>query len=47
LLTPDIEAGNILYKSFTYIGGASVAAVILGATAPLSLLQERILKKAR
>ena len=37
LLAPDIEAGNILYKCFTYIGGATVAAVILGAAAPIVL----------
>lgn len=37
LLAPDIEAANLLYKSFTYIGGAVVAAVILGAAAPIVL----------
>jgi phosphate butyryltransferase len=37
LFAPDIEAANVLYKSFTYIGGAVVAAVILGAAAPIVL----------
>ncbi|MGA2298988.1 MAG: bifunctional enoyl-CoA hydratase/phosphate acetyltransferase [FCB group bacterium] len=37
LLAPDIEAGNILYKSLTYFGGATVAALILGATVPIVL----------
>ncbi len=37
LLVPNIEAGNILYKSFTYFGNAVVAAIILGATAPIVL----------
>jgi phosphate butyryltransferase len=37
IVTPDIEAGNVLYKSFTYFGGATVAAVILGATVPIVL----------
>lgn len=47
LLTPDIEAGNILYKSFTYIGGASVAAVILGATAPIVLTSRADTEKSK
>ncbi len=37
LVSPDIESGNILYKSFTYFGNALVAAVILGATVPVVL----------
>ena len=37
LVTPDIESGNVLYKSFTYIGKATVAAVILGAIVPIVL----------
>ncbi len=36
LLMPNIEAGNILYKSFAYTGG-KLAAVILGAKAPIVL----------
>ena len=37
LLVPDIEAGNILYKSLTYLAGSSVAAMILGAAVPIVL----------
>lgn len=37
IVTPDIEAGNVLYKSLTYFGGATVAAVILGASVPVVL----------
>ncbi|MDQ1265283.1 MAG: Phosphate butyryltransferase [Bacteroidota bacterium] len=37
LLTPNIESGNMLYKSFTYFAGATVAAVILGALVPVVL----------
>ncbi|MCX7879268.1 MAG: bifunctional enoyl-CoA hydratase/phosphate acetyltransferase [Ignavibacteria bacterium] len=37
LVAPDIETGNALYKSFTYFAGGIVAAVILGATAPIVL----------
>ncbi len=36
LMLPNIEAGNVLYKSFAYTGG-KLAAVILGATAPIVL----------
>lgn len=37
ILTPDIEAGNILYKSLNFLGGATAAAVIMGATVPVVL----------
>ena len=37
LLTPDIESGNILYKSLTYFANATVAAIILGASVPIVL----------
>lgn len=36
LVMPNIEAGNVLYKSFAY-GGAKLAAVILGASVPVVL----------
>lgn len=37
LLVPNIEAGNILYKSLVYFAGAKVGAVIVGAKAPIVL----------
>jgi len=37
LLMPDIEVGNVLYKSLIFFAHAGVAAVILGATAPIVL----------
>lgn len=37
LLMPDIEVGNVLYKSLVFFADAKVAAVILGATAPIVL----------
>lgn len=37
LLVPNIEAGNILYKSLVYFARAKVGAVILGAKAPIVL----------
>lgn len=36
LVMPNIEAGNVLYKSFAF-GGAKLAAVILGASVPIVL----------
>jgi len=36
LLMPNIETGNVLYKSFSF-SGAKLAAVILGAKAPIVL----------
>lgn len=37
IFAPNIEVANALYKSFTYFGGATVAAIILGATVPIVL----------
>jgi len=37
LLVPYIEVGNVLYKSIMYFAGASVAAIVVGATAPVVL----------
>ncbi|SDF49956.1 phosphate butyryltransferase [Sporomusa acidovorans] len=35
LVTPDIEAGNILGKSLVYLAGAKLAGLILGAAKPV------------
>ena len=37
LLMPDIEVGNVLYKSLVFFAKAKVAGVILGASAPIVL----------
>lgn len=37
LLTPDINAGNVLYKSINFLAKAKAAAVICGAAAPIVL----------
>jgi phosphate butyryltransferase len=37
LIVPDIEAGNIFYKSLTCLGGAKTAGLILGTRAPVIL----------
>ena len=48
LLMPDLNSGNMLYKSFNYIGGGDCAGLVLGATVPIVLtsradsLQSRI-----
>ena len=37
LVAPDIEAGNILYKSLVDLGGAKGAGIVMGAAAPIVL----------
>lgn len=37
LLVPDIEAGNILAKAFSFLAGGRVAGVLVGAAAPVVL----------
>ncbi|PZX10969.1 phosphate butyryltransferase [Breznakibacter xylanolyticus] len=37
LLMPDIEVGNVLYKSLVFFAKARVASVVLGASAPIVL----------
>ena len=37
LCAPDIEAGNILYKALTQLAGATVAAMVIGTSAPVVL----------
>lgn len=35
LLVPDLNAGNMLYKSFVYVGGGDCAGLVLGARVPV------------
>lgn len=37
LVVPGLEAGNILYKSLVYLGGAIAAGVVMGAKVPVIL----------
>lgn len=37
MLMPDLNAGNMLYKSFNYVGGGDCAGLVLGATVPIVL----------
>jgi len=37
ILTPDINCGNVLYKTLGFLGGATSAAVLMGAKVPIVL----------
>ena len=37
LVTPDLNSGNMLYKSLNFLGGAFVAAIVAGASVPVVL----------
>ena len=37
MLMPDLNAGNMLYKSFVYVGGGECAGLVLGAQVPVVL----------
>ena len=37
LVVPDLNAGNILYKSFVHVGGGECAGVVLGTRTPIVL----------
>jgi phosphate butyryltransferase len=37
LIMPNIEVGNVLYKTLVFFGNSKVASVILGASAPVVL----------
>ncbi|PEQ13785.1 enoyl-CoA hydratase [Novosphingobium sp. PC22D] len=37
LLVPDLEAGNMLAKQLTFLGGADAAGIVLGARVPIVL----------
>jgi len=37
ILTPDLNSGNILYKSLIFLGNSISAAIIMGATSPVVL----------
>lgn len=37
LLVPDIEAGNVLAKSFSFLAGGTMAGIVVGSKAPIVL----------
>jgi len=47
LIAPDIEAGNILYKAYGFSANAILAAVILGAKAPIVLTSRSDTEEAK
>lgn len=47
ILCPDINVGNVLYKSLNFTGGAVSAAVIMGAAAPIVLTSRADSDKAK
>lgn len=47
LMVPNLDVGNILYKSFIYVGGGECAGVILGAKVPVILTSRSDSRRAR
>jgi phosphotransacetylase len=47
LVVPDIEAGNMLVKQMTFLGGADSAGVVLGARVPIILTSRADSVRAR
>ncbi|MCD6350566.1 MAG: bifunctional enoyl-CoA hydratase/phosphate acetyltransferase [Armatimonadetes bacterium] len=47
LLMPDIEAGNIMAKTFAFLGGGRVAGVLVGASVPIVLTSRADTAQAR
>ena len=47
ILTPDINGGNILYKSLNFLGGATAGAVIMGAMVPIVLTSRSDSEKSK
>ena len=47
LVAPDLMAGNILAKQFTFLGGAHAAGVVLGARVPIILTSRADSEAAR
>ncbi len=47
ILVPNLEVGNVLFKSLVYLAGAQVAGVVLGASVPIILTSRADGAKAR
>jgi phosphate acetyltransferase len=47
LMVPNLDVGNILYKSFIYIGRGECAGIILGAKVPVILTSRSDSRRAR
>jgi phosphate butyryltransferase len=47
ILAPNIDGANILYKSMNFLGGATAAAVIMGAAVPIVLTSRGDTEKSK
>jgi len=47
LVVPDIEAGNMLAKQLSFLGGAEAAGIVLGARVPIMLTSRADSERAR
>ncbi|MCX7954540.1 MAG: bifunctional enoyl-CoA hydratase/phosphate acetyltransferase [Bacteroidales bacterium] len=47
ILCPDIEAGNIMYKTMGFLGGCTSAAIIVGAKVPIVLTSRADTEKSK
>jgi len=47
ILAPNIDGANILYKSLNFLGGATAAAVIMGAKVPIVLTSRGDTEKSK
>lgn len=47
IVTPEINSGNVLYKSMNFLGGAVSAAVIMGAWVPIVLTSRSDSEKSK
>ena len=47
LIVPDIEAGNMLAKQLTFLGGAEAAGIVLGARVPVILTSRADSERSR
>jgi len=47
MMADSIDVGNVLYKSMNFIGGAKVAAVLMGATVPIVLTSRADSKESK
>ena len=47
LMVPNLDVGNVLYKSFIYMGGGECAGVVLGARVPIILTSRSDSRRSR
>ncbi len=47
LLVPDLEAGNMLAKNLTFLGGADAAGIVMGARVPIILTSRADSRRTR